>query len=307
MALRKLGRSDVVPIIKRSLYDSFNDDVMGLAAGVAFYAALSLAPLLSLTLAVTSVLGPSVQVNLIAELTRLLGAQVGDAIAAVIANVVATPASGVGATVVSVVTVLVSSTGAFAQLQTSMNRIWDVEPRPDQGLTPLLRARLLSLGVVIAFGFLLLVSMAASAVLSAFVGVLGSNGAATLVWRVADVVLSLALFALMFGVMFRVLPDVSIRWRAVVAGSVVTSVLFVAGKLLIGLYIGQSTLASSYGAAGSLIAMLVWVYYSSVIVFLGAEFTKAWADRRGDAIEPSARARRVAHYPDASASSARGG
>jgi membrane protein len=106
------------------------------------------------------------------------------------------------------------------------------------------------------------------------------------------------LFGAMFAVMFKLLPDVKIRWRNVVGGALVTAALFVIGKVVIGLYIGHSTVASSYGAAGSLIAMLVWVYYSAVIVFLGAEITQAWAERRGEAIEPSARARRLPHYPE---------
>jgi membrane protein len=277
---------------------TIDDNALGLAAGVAFYAALSLAPLLLLTLSVTALLGPGLQIHLVAELTRLLGAQVGSAVQGLIAGAEASPTVGLFSSVVGVGTVLVSATGAFAELQSAMNRIWDVEPKPHQGLRLVLRVRLLSLGVVVSLGFLLVVSMTASAALSTFVGAL-DDGSGRSFWVIGELCLSLLVFAAMFALMFKVLPDVTVQWRDVVAGALVTAALFVVGKVLIGLYIGHSALASSYGAAGSLVAILVWAYYSAVIVFLGAEITQVWAARRGAAIEPSARARRVAHHPGA--------
>lgn len=298
MALSKLGPRDIAPIATRALANFIDDNALGLAAGVAFYAALSLAPLLLLTLSVTALLGPGLQTHLVAELTRLLGAQVGGAVQGLIAGADASPSMGLFSSVVGVGTVLISATGAFAELQSAMNRIWDVEPKPHQGLRLVLRVRLLSLGVVVSLGFLLVVSMTASAALSTFVGALGA-GSGRSFWVIGELCLSLLVFAAMFALMFKVLPDATVRWRDVVAGALVTAALFVVGKVLIGLYIGHSALASSYGAAGSLVAILVWAYYSAVIVFLGAEITQVWAARRGAAIEPSARARRVAHHPGA--------
>lgn len=298
MALSKLGPRDIAPIATRALANFIDDNALGLAAGVAFYAALSLAPLLLLTLSFTALLGPGLQMHLVAELTRLLGAQVGGAVQGLIAGADASPTVGLFSSVVGVGTVLVSATGAFAELQSAMNRIWDVEPKPHQGLRLVLRVRLLSLGVVVSLGFLLVVSMTASAALSTFVGVL-DDGSGRSFWVIGELCLSLLVFAAMFALMFKVLPDVTVQWRDVVAGALVTAALFVVGKVLIGLYIGHSALASSYGAAGSLVAILVWAYYSAVIVFLGAEITQVWAARRGAAIEPSARARRVAHHPGA--------
>lgn len=298
MSHRKLGPRDIFPIAKKSVSDFIDDNAMSLAAGVAFYAALSLAPLLLLMLSVTSLLGQDMQNNLIAELSRLLGPQVGDTIQGIVESADDKPSAGVLSSIISIVTLLVSATGVFAELQTSMNHIWDVESKPNQGIKPLLRARLMSLGVVVSLGFLLLISMVASAALSTFVNLLGRGDEITVLWRIADIALSLLLFGAMFAVMFKLLPDVKMRWRNVVGGALVTAGLFVIGKVVIGLYIGHSTVASSYGAAGSLIAMLVWVYYSAVIVFLGAEVTQAWAERRGEAIEPSARARRIAHHPE---------
>ncbi len=298
MSHRKLGPRDIFPIAKKAVSDFADDNAMSLAAGVAFYAALSLAPLLLLMLSVTSLLGQDMQNNLVSELSRLLGPQVGVTIQSIIESADDTPSTGVLSSLIGLVTLMVSATGVFAELQSSMNHIWDVEPKPHQGIKPLLRARLMSLGVVVSLGFLLLISMIASAALSTFVNLLGRGEEITILWRVADVGLSLLLFGAMFAVMFKLLPDVKVRWRNVAAGALVTAALFVVGKVGIGLYIGHSTVASSYGAAGSLIAMLVWVYYSAVIVFLGAEVTQAWAERRGEAIEPSARARRVAHHPD---------
>ncbi len=299
MTRKKLSWRDVFPIAKKSVSDFIDDNAMSLAAGVAFYTALSLAPLLLLMLSVTSLVGQDVQNNLVAELSRLMGPQVGDTIKGIIEAADDKPATGVLSSIISIVTLMVSATGVFAELQTSLNHIWDVETKPNQGIKPLVRARLLSLGLVIALGFLLLVSMVASAALSAFANLLGRDAEAiTILWRAADIALSLLLFTAMFSVMFKLLPDVVIRWRSVVGGALVTAVLFVIGKVVIGLYIGHSTVASSYGAAGSLIAMLVWVYYSAVIVFLGAEITQAWAERRGEAIEPTVRARRLAHHAE---------
>lgn len=296
MARSKLGPRDIAPIATRALSDFIDDNALGLAAGVAFYAALSLAPLLLLTLSITARLGPGLQTHLVGELTRLFGPQVGEAVQGLIAGAEASPGAGLLSTLVGVGTVLVSATGAFAELQSAMNRIWDVEPKPHQGLRLVLRVRLLSLGLVVSLGFLLVVSMAASAALSTVLGLLG-DGSSRSFWVLGELGLSLVVFASMFALMFKVLPDATVQWRDVVAGALVTAALFVVGKVLIGLYIGHSALASSYGAAGSLVAILVWAYYSAVIVFLGAEITQVWAARRGAAIVPSARARRVAHHP----------
>lgn len=297
MRQRKLGPKDIFPIAKKAVSDFIDDNAMSLAAGVAFYAALSLAPLLLLMLSVTSLVGQEFQNNLVGELSRLLGPQVGLTVREIIESAEKTPSTGVLGTIISVITLVVSATGVFAELQSSMNHIWDVEPKPNQGVKSVLRIRLVSLGVVVSLGFLLLVSMIASAGLSTFMNLLGRDTTVvTVLWRVVDVGLSFAMFTAMFAVMFRMLPDVDVKWQNVIGGAMVTAGLFVVGKIIIGLYIGHSTTASSYGAAGSLVAMLVWVYYSALIVFLGAEITQAWAERRGEAIQPSAHARPVAHY-----------
>lgn len=302
---QKLGLRDVLPVAKKAVSDFIDDNAMSLAAGVAFYTALSLAPLLLLMLSVTSLVGQDLQNSLVVELSRLLGPQVGDTIKTIIEAADDQPATGVLSSIISIVTLLVSATGVFAELQASLNHIWDVETKPDQALKMVVRARLLSLGLVVSLGFLLLVSMMASAALSTVANLLGrGDEAVSLLWRAADIGLSLVLFGAMFAVMFKLLPDVRIRWRNVAGGALITAALFVVGKLLIGLYIGHSTVASSYGAAGSLIAMLVWVYYSAIIVFLGAEITQAWAERRGEAIEPSPHARRVAHHTEEEAKGA---
>jgi len=182
--------------------------------------------------------------------------------------------------------------GLFGQLQDAMNTVWEVQPKPGRGLLGLLKDRLLSLSMVMGTVFLLLVSLVVSAGLAALSGLFGSWAAGGIGQLVAFVV-SFGVFTGLFAMIYRFLPDAKVAWRDVWLGAVVTALLFTAGKTLIGLYVGRSGVASAYGAAGSLIVLLVWVYYSSQIFLFGAEFTKAFADRYGSGIEPEAGAEPV--------------
>jgi membrane protein len=172
----------------------------------------------------------------------------------------------------------------FAALQDSLNTIWEVRPKPDLGWGYTIRIRLFSFAMVIVIAFLLLVSLIVSAALSALGGYLGGDAP---VWQWLNLAISIVVFTLLFAMMYRFLPDVKVGWHDVWIGAAITALLFSLGKFLIGLYIGRSSLASVYGAAGSLVALLVWVYYSAQIVFLGAEFTQVYARRSGRRIEPS--------------------
>jgi membrane protein len=194
----------------------------------------------------------------------------------------AKPSSSRLATAVGLFTFFLGSTGAFLELQTALNGIWRVKPKPSAGIRQLLLPRLISFGLVVAVGFLLLVSLLVSAALAALDRYMGNAfPGLAVIWQAANVLVSFGVITLLFALIYKVLPDVDLRWSDVWIGGLVTAGLFSIGKLLIGLYLGRGTLASSYGAAGSVIVLLLWVYYSAQIVLLGAEFTRFYGERFG--------------------------
>jgi membrane protein len=192
------------------------------------------------------------------------------------------------ATAVGLVTFFLGSTGAFLELQTALNAIWRVKPKPDAGLKDMLLQRLLSFGLVVGVGFVLLVSLLVSAALSALNSYLGSLvPEIAVIWQGVNTLVSLGVVTLLFAMIYQFLPDADLKLRHVWLGALVTAGLFNIGKYLIGLYLGTSGVASAYGAAGSVVVLLVWVYYSAQIVLLGAEFTRAYVERFGDRPTPS--------------------
>jgi membrane protein len=282
---------DVFRILKNAIVDFIDDEAMSLGAAVSYYSALSLAPLLLLLLWIAGLLGPDVHRPLVAELTRLIGPEVGTAIGEVMKNARQETSARTLSGIVGLATLLISASAVFAELQHAMNVIWNVKPKPGAGFGDFIKKRLLSLGMVISVGFLLLVSMAASAAVSGVIEWMsGAPASETAIWRLVDIGSSFVLYAFVFGAMFKVLPDVKIPWKNVIAGALITATLFVAGKVLVGLYLGYSSMASSYGAAGSLVVLLAWVYYSAQIVFLGAEIVQAYAAYRGSPITPESHA-----------------
>ena len=176
---------------------------------------------------------------------------------------------------------LFSATGAFAQMQYSLNAIWDVQPKPGGGLWRWLRKRILSLGMILGIGFLLLVSLGVSTVLNLLFA--GTGG---FVWEAVNVVVSLFVYTVLFALIYKVLPDVKIAWQDVWVGALLTAVLFAIGRFLLGLYLGRSAVASPYGSAGSLVTILLWIYYASLIFFFGAELTQTWAAFHGRRLQP---------------------
>lgn len=245
------------------------------AAALAYYAGLSLAPIVLLAVSVAGMLGESARASTEAELTQLLGPEAGVAIGEVLKNAREEEESSLFALVVGLGTLLFSATAVFAELQTSMNRVWGVKAKPGNGILQWLRKRLLSIGMVGAILFLLLVSLVISAAVSFLVpGTGGLRDAALLL-------VGFALNVVLFGVIYKVLPDVKLKWRDVATGAILTAVLFGVGRWGIGLYLGNSAVGSVYGAAGSLVVLLVWVYYSALIFLFGAEVTQAIAMRAG--------------------------
>jgi membrane protein len=272
--------------------DSFNewkeDDALQLGAALSYYTIFSLAPMLLVVIGVAGIFwGPeAVRGQLVGQLSGLVGQQGGEAIQTMVANA-GKHGNGVLATIIGLVTALFGATGVFSQLQSSLNRIWEVEAKPGQGIWSFVRTRLLSLGMVLGIGFLLLVSLVISAGVAAMQNwATGLMPGAEVLVRILTFVVSFALVTLLFAMIYKVLPDVKIAWRDVWIGAAVTSLLFTIGKFLIGLYLGRSSVASGYGAAGSVIIILLWIYYSSQILFFGAEFTQVYASHRGSRIEP---------------------
>jgi len=268
------------------------DKVPRLGAALAFYTALSMAPLLVISLRVAAIFfGDEAATGEIERQGQaLIGKQGAEALQAMIENA-DNEESGTMAATLGVITLLFGASGVFGQLQDSLNTIWEVQPRPGRGVWGFVRDRFLSFAMVMGSAFLLLVSLVLSTVLSATVAFVG-QGREELHWlaTVGNAVIAFAVITGIFAVTFKMVPDVKIAWRDVWVGAVITSLLFAIGKFALGLYLGRSSMASSYGVAGSLIVLLVWVYYSAQIVFFGAEFTQVYANRYGTRIVPSSNA-----------------
>jgi membrane protein len=250
-------------------------------AALAFYTILSLAPLLIIVVALSALLfgKSSAQTQVLDQFRQL----VGDDGARVVESVLSAqkPSSGALASVIGFVTLLLGAAGVLVELRDSLNKLWDVQPKKRAGgILGFLKNKLLSLGMVLAFGFLLLVSLIVSAGLTAsgkFFSHLGVLPPA--VWEGVNFVVSLAAVAGLFALIFRCLPDVQLPWRDIWRGAALTAVLFTLGKTLIGVYLGKAGVGSAYGAAGSLVVLVVWIYYSAQIFFFGAVFTRVTASR----------------------------
>jgi membrane protein len=280
-----------------TLYDFLDDQPFQLAAALSYYTLLSLAPLLLVVIGVAGLVfgEKAARGELVGEISSVMGHQQAQAIQAMIAHA-GRSHTDIISTIIGIVILCVGATTVFGSLQLALNKIWCVKASPNtNAIWGLVRSRLLSLGVVFGLGFILLASLLLSTVISALHGYITGffPGAATLI-RIINVLVSFAVIAAVIALIFKFLPDVRIAWRAVWVGALITSALFVVGKYLISLYLGHAGIGSSYGAAGSIVVLMVWVYYTSLILFLGAEATRVYAHRRGGkGITPNAYAERV--------------
>ena len=269
-------------LLKETVSGFISDNALSHGAAMAFYAVTSLAPILLIVVAIAGLAfgHDAAQLALSAQISGLMGPESADLFKTALANA-SNKTSGSWATVVGLVTLLITASGVFGEMQLSLNTIWKVEPH-GSSVSRLVRARAASLGLVAALGFLLLVSLAASAAVTAFGNLLNATlPFGELIMAVINGLVSFVLIAAMFGAIYKVLPDRTLAWRDVAIGAIVTAALFTIGKSLIGWYLGSSAVASSYGAAGGLLVTLLWVYYSSEIFLLGAEFTRAYSVRHG--------------------------
>jgi membrane protein len=273
-------------LIKEAAIAWSNDKAPTLGAALAYYTAFSLAPLLLIAIGIASLIvgESSARSGILSELRQTLGPAMGDAVAALLDNAYETGGNA-AITAVGLITLLVGASGVFVQLQESLNAIWKADARPRTGnvVMHFLRNRLLSFTAVIGTGLLLLLSLIVSSVLAALSDWLTSENwlGSPLLWQALSMLVSFVFVTLMFGLIFKLLPDVPVAWRDVWLGAVLTAALFTLGQHLIGLYLGHSSVASAYGAAGSVVVLLIWVYYSAQIVLFGGEFTHVYAQTLG--------------------------
>jgi len=274
-------------MLKESFRAWNNDYAPSMGAALAYYTLFSLAPLLVIVIALAGLVfgQEAARGEIVLQLGGLVGGEGAEAIEALLASA-SQPATSLLASAIGVMTLLLGATSVFAELQSSLDRIWRAPAvQAPAGVFSILRSRLLSFGMIIAMGFLLLVSLVLGAALSAlgrWSGTLFPAGLVVLEW--INLAVGLGVTTLLFAMAYRILPRVKIAWRDVWIGAVVTAVLFTGGKYLIGLYLGRAGVSSGFGAAGSLVIILLWVYYSAQIFLLGAEFTWVFAHTHGSRI-----------------------
>jgi membrane protein len=276
-------------LVKGTFEEWNNDKASRLAAALAYYTAFSLAPLLVIAIGIAGLVfgDEAAQGQIVGQLQGLIGHDGAKLVEEMIAAS-RTRSDSIIATAIGLAVLLFGASGVFGQLQDALDTIWEVQPRPGRGLRGFLRDRFLSFTMVLGTGFLLLVSLVLSAAFAALGGYLGAAlSIPEALLQAFNAVVSLALTTFLFGLIFKVVPDAKVAWRDVWIGAAVTALLFTAGKLGIGIYLGKSSIASSFGAAASLAVLLVWIYYSAQILFLGAEFTQVYATRFGSHIQPA--------------------
>lgn len=276
-------------VLKETLSDFSDDNATRLAAALAYYSVLSLAPLIVLAVAIAGFAldEEAARGEIARELASVVGPQSANAIQSIVENA-RMPEAGIISSIIGIIVLLFGASGVFGELQSSLNTIWEVAPKPGRGLKGLIKDRLFSFAMVMGVAFLLLVSLVLSAALTGIAHFLESKlPGGEAVWQVLNVAISLGVISSLFALMFKTVPDAKVTWHDAWVGGFATALLFTLGKFLVGLYLGRSSVSSSYGAAGSLVLLVIWVYYSAAILLLGAEFTQVYARRFGSTIKPA--------------------
>ena len=276
MTLKAIGK------LFKDAFDAWSEDrAARMGAALAYYTIFSLAPLLIIVIAVAALAfgQEAAQGQVVQEMQEFVGGEGAQSIQAILEKA-RQPAVGIIATVLGFITLLIGATGVVNELKDALNTIWKVKPEPGSSILSMVKSRLLSLAMVLGIGFLLLVSLIASAALSAVHNYLSHvlvHPGFIYFWQAVNFVVSLGVITVLFAMMYRFLPDITVAWGDVWIGAGLTALLFVIGKVLIGLYLGKSSISSAYGPAGSLVLILVWIYYSAQILLYGAEFTRVYA------------------------------
>lgn len=290
MTRKKLTLKGIWKVLKQCFNGFADDKVLKLSAALAYYTVFSIGPMIILIIYLAgSIYGrEAVEGTVFDQIKGLVGADAALQIQSMIKNAALNKNGGVALTI-GIVTLIMGATGVFGEIQESINMIWNLKPKPKKGWLKMIMNRLLSFSVIISLGFILLVSLVLNGLIEALMGRLQVYfpHVTVVLLYIINLVVTFAIISTLFGVIFKVLPDAIIRWRDVITGAMVTAVLFMLGKFAITFYIGKSNVGGTYGAAGSLVVLLLWVYYSSVILYFGAEFTKAYAANFGAAIHPN--------------------
>ena len=281
-------------LVWKSLKDSFkgfsDHKVTKLSASLAYFTTFSIGPLLIVILFIAGkILGEeAAQGSVFDQIKGFIGADGAAQIQTIIKNAAISNKSGIAA-VIGIITLLIGATTVFGEMQDSINSIWGVKAKPKAGIMKIIMTRLLSFGMIASLGFLLLVSLAITAVVEG----IGSRlkeafpDVTVIILYIVNLIITFGVITALFAIIFKVLPDIRIKWKDIWPGAIATAILFMIGKLLISVYISKSDIGSTYGAAGSLVILIVWIYYSSIILYFGAEFTKAYAFQKGVHIVPS--------------------
>ena len=275
---KKITLRGLAEVWKNSFVAMGEDKITKMSGSLAYYTVFSMAPLLVMIISLCGIfLGrEAVEGKIVAQLSGFVGVDTAMQLQQIIKNASLAGKSTMAA-IIGGITLLIGATSVFAEIQDSINTIWGLKPKPKRGWLKMIQNRLLSFSVIISLGFLLLVSLGVTAIIDGFSERLRSHfpDVTVVVFYILNIIITLVVITLIFGVIFKVLPDAKIKWKDVLAGAVATSLLFMLGKFGISFYISKSNVGSTYGTAGSLVVLLLWVYYSSIILYLGAEFTKA--------------------------------
>jgi membrane protein len=276
-------------LFKTAAVDWMDDKAPRLGAALAFYTIFSLAPLLTIVISIAALwYTDNASSQVFDQLAAVVGTDSARSLEGMLVQDKTEKGAGIFTAISATVMLVLGATGVFIQLQDSLNEIWEVKPKPGQGVMGFIRHRLLSFAMVLGIAFILLVSLILSAAMAA-IGKYFSHlmGNAQVLFEWLNVIISFGLISLLFAMMFKYVPDAKVEWRDVWVGAVFTAALFVAGKWALGMYLGKSSVVSTYKAAGALLVVLLWVYYSAQILFYGAELTQAYAYQRGHAVQPS--------------------
>lgn len=288
--MKKFSAKSIWSVLKHAFKGFSDDKVPKLSASLAYYTVFSLAPLLIVIIFLASIfLGrEAIEGSIFGQIKGFVGADAALQIQEIVKNAALGGKSKIAAAI-GIITLLVGATSVFGEIQDSINSVWGLKAKAKAGIWKLVKDRLLSFGIIGSLGFLLLVSLAVTAVVE------GLNqrlqhifpDITVVLFYIINLIITLVVVTVLFAVIFKVLPDAKIKWTDVWAGSIVTALLFILGKFLIALYVAKSSIGTTYGTAGSFVVLLVWIYYSSFILYFGAEFTKAWVLKYGSEIRPN--------------------
>jgi len=280
-----------LPKVFLATFKGFGEDKgLKLSASLAYYTLFSIGPLLLLLLSLVSIFygGDAIQNKLFGELNGLLGTSAAAQVQEIVKNITFSGKTNF-ALVASIITLVIGATSIFVEIQDSLNMIWKLKAKPKKGWVAFLKNRLLSSSLIISLGFLMIVTLIVNGAIEALMDVIKQhfNSIAEILMYGLNIIISFCVITILFGIIFKFLPDAKIKWKHVKTGAIFTAILFMAGRYLIGLYIRQTATESTYGAAGAVVVLLVWIYYSAVILYIGAEFTQVYAEAFGGSIEPA--------------------